>query len=165
MWLSDLLLEVTASILFIVFCWLPKTKAQSTQGEGPCFHCFLGSMVRSRGARECGKTVALQPLGKCSLHPWMLLSLASVSQIVTCTQKILTPPVKPQLCKQDKYPEISLEPSDAATCILTYSWNTLCELFMRVHISYTLTAIFLSMLTASVHHSYSNEGKNQCQRS
>lgn len=131
MWLSDLLLEVTASIPFIVFCWLPKTKAQSTQGEGPCFHCFLGSMVRSRGARECGKAVALQPLGKCSLHPWMLLSLASVSQIVTCTQKILTPPMKPQLCKQDKYPDFPW----ALWC---------CHLYLDLFLKYLMWIIYES---------------------
>ena len=27
------------------------------------------------------------------------------------TENIQTPPMKPQLCEQDKYPEISLEPS------------------------------------------------------
>ena len=101
---------------------------------------------------------------------WKMQS-APLNVIITCfsfphshmyTENIQTPPMKPQLCEQDKYPEISLEPSDVATCILTYSWNTLCELFIRESIfSYTLTAIFLSMLTASVHHSYSNEGKNQ----
>ena len=147
-------------------------------------HCILlvakdKSPVNSRGGAvlpllpgKHGKVTWYERMWKRSnaATTWKMQS-APLNVIITCfsfphshmyTENIQTPPMKPQLCEQDKYPEISLEPSDVATCILTYSWNTLCELFIRESIfSYTLTAIFLSMLTASVHHSYSNEGKNQ----
>ena len=153
-WLSGFPLQVTASIPFIVFCWSTKTKAQSTQGAGAMLPLLPG---------KHGKVTWYKRMWKSSnaATTWKMQS-APLNVIITCfclpdshmyTENTQTPPMKPQLCEQDKYPEIFLEPSDAATCILIYSWNTLCELFIRESIfSYTLTAIFLSMLTASVHH-------------
>ena len=102
-----------------------------------------------------------------------IMQSAPLNVIFTCfylpdshmyTENIQTPPMKPQLCEQDKYPETSLEPSWCCRLYLDLFLKYLIWIiYKKVHASYSLTAIFLSMLIASVHHSYRNEGKNQCQ--
>ena len=99
-WISDIASEVKCGFHSLYSTGCRRKKPTQIQGEGTCLHLFLGSMTRSCGTRRCGRVITLQPLGEYSLHTWMLLPFASISQDSHMYKEyIQTPHMKPRLCK------------------------------------------------------------------